>query len=436
VKKYTIREMFYLTRLKNLKKLIRFPIASTIKHFKVPDHVEIIGNSAFDDCSNLLSVDFNRVQVIEDWAFHGCDSLKSVFITSQIEVIGKYAFGSCDSLKNIEVDSSNNYFSSYQDALYSKDFKTLIQYPIGKKDKIFNSHVNCENIAFRALSDAVNLEYINLVNVKQISDKAFYYSENLRRVEVYTKDIIKGQNIFTYTLTKDFAYQNQIKKLHLFADTHGIVRYEIIKEYIQKNSLNKSDAIVVLGDFGLVWDEPMNSDLLDFYNNLSCEVLFIDGNHENFDFLQRFPKEYKFGSEVAKISHNVYHLLRGNIYTIGMKRIFTFGGAYSIKQDTESSPVYVWKQELPSNDEYHNALYNLEKYSFKVDYVFTHQGPRFVLDKISYRYSKNEHEFLDFLNMLANKASFKKWYFGHIHQDIYFEKYKSLYEGCEVIYVD
>lgn len=421
---------------KDLKTLVRFPIASTIKYFKVPDHVQIIGNSAFDDCSNLVSIDLNQVHVIEDWAFHGCDSLNNVFITSRIEVIGKYAFGSCDSLVSIDVDSNNDYFSSYQGTLYSKGFKTLLQYPIGKKDKVFNSHRNCEKIAFRALSDAIYLEYINLVSVKYISDKAFYYSENLRKVNVYSRDIEKGKDNFSYTLIEDFSFHKPIRKLHLFADTHGTLRYEIIKEYVDKNSLDKSDAIVVLGDFGLVWDEPMNQDLLDFYNNLSCEVLFVDGNHENFDLLQKFPIEYRYGSEVTKISENVYHLLRGNIYTIGMKKIFTFGGAYSIKQDTDSSPVNVWKQELPSKDEYHNALSNLEKDNFNVDYVFTHQGPRFILDKIGYKYSKNEHEFLDFLNSIAKKTSFEKWCFGHIHQDIDYEKYKSLYVGFEVIHVD
>jgi len=421
---------------KDLKTLVRFPIASTIKHFKVPNHVHIIGNSAFDDCSNLVSIDLNQVQIIEDWAFHGCDSLNSIFITSQIKVIGKYAFGSCDSLVSIDVDSNNDNFSSYHGTLYSKDFKTLLQYPIGKKDKVFNSHRSCKKIAFRALSDAIYLEYINLVSVKHISDKAFYYSESLRKVDAYTNCIEKGQDIFSYTLTEDFSYHKPIKKLHLFADTHGIVRYKIIKEYVDKNTLDKTDAIVVLGDFGLVWDEPMKNDLLDFYNNLSCEVLFVDGNHENFDLLQKFPKEYRYGSEVTKISENVFHLLRGNIYTIGMKKIFTFGGAYSIKQDTDSSPVYVWKQELPSEDEYHNALSNLKKGNFIVDYVFTHQGPRFILDKINYKYSKNEYEFLDFLNSIANKTSFEKWYFGHIHQDIDYEKYKSLYVGFEVIHVD
>ncbi|MCD4827452.1 MAG: leucine-rich repeat protein [Acholeplasmataceae bacterium] len=421
---------------KDLKILIRFPIASTIKNYKVPDHVEIIGNSAFDDCSNLISVDLNQVQIIEDWAFHGCDSLTKVFIPSYVREVGVYAFGSCESLEEIIVDSNNDFFSSYQEALYSKEFKTLIQYPIAKKDKIFNSHVKCEKIAFRALSDAINLEYIHLTSVKQIEEKAFYYSENLSKIEIYSDEIEKNKNMFDHTLVSDFSYVNPIKKLHLFADVHGVLRYDIIKNYVEINTLDKSDTIVVLGDFGLVWEEPMNNELLVFYNSLPCEVLFIDGNHENFDFLKKFPTEYKLGSSVAKISSNVFHLLRGNIYVIGEKIIFTFGGAYSIKRDTESSPVYVWKEELPSKNEYNNALSNLKKYNFKVDYVFTHQGPRFILDNINYRYSKNEHVLLDFLSKLADKTCFDKWFFGHIHQDIDINRYKSIYNGHEVIKVD
>jgi len=421
---------------KDLKTLVRFPIASTIKHFKVPDHVEIIGNSAFDDCSNLISIDLNKVQIIDDWAFHGCDFLDEIFVPSNVKEIGKYAFGSCDSLKEINVDSNNSCFSSYQGALYSKDFNTLIQYPIGKEEKIFNSHLKCEKISFRALSDAIYLEYINLVNVKHIDDKAFYYSEKLSKIDIHYQDIKKGDDIFSYTLVNNFSYIDPIKKLHLFADIHGVIRYEIIKKYVETHTLSKSDAIVVLGDFGLVWEEPMHNGLRNFYESLPCEVLFIDGNHENFEYLKKFPTVYKYGSLATKITDNVYHLMRGNIYLIGKKKIFTFGGAYSIKQDTDSSPVLVWKEELPSKKEYDNALRTLGVYNYEVDYVFTHQGPRFILDNIDYTYSKNEHTFLDFLNMLTTQMTYHRWFFGHIHQDISFDKFRSLYREYEVIKVD
>jgi TPR repeat protein/predicted phosphodiesterase len=421
---------------KDLKTLVRFPIASTIKSFKIPNHVLVIGNSAFDDCSNLENVDLNLVQKIEDWAFHGCDNLETITIPSHVKEIGKYAFGSCDSLRKIIVEQNNEYFSNYQDALYSKDFKVLLQYPIGKKDRIFNSHLNCEEVAFRALSDAVHLEYINLLNVRRIGEKAFYYSENLSRIDVYYENIKTVSNMFLHTKTINLNHVERLKKLHLFADTHGVVRYEIIKKYVESNNFTKSDAIIVLGDFGLVWEEPMNSELLDFYNGLPCDVLFVDGNHENFDYLQEFPTDFKFGSEITKISDNIAHLRRGNIYMLGLQKFFTFGGAYSIKQDSNSSPVMVWKQELPTEKEYEHAVCTLQQFDYKVDYVLTHQGPRFLLDKINYKYSKNEYSFLDFLNLLSNKIMFKKWLFGHIHQDIEIDNFKSLYKEYEVINLD
>lgn len=421
---------------KDLKTLVRFPTASTIKDFKIPDHVLVIGNSAFDDCVNLVSIDLNLVQKIEGWAFHGCDSLEEIVIPSNVKKIGKYAFGSCDCLKKIVVDQSNKYFSSYQDTLYTKDYKTLLQYPIGKKDKIFNSHINCEEVAFRSLSDAVNLEYINLLNVRRIGEKAFFYCENLSRIDVHYENIKTDNVMFLHTKTNKLNYVERIKKLHMFADTHGVERYEIIKEYVADNCLNKSDAIVVLGDFGLVWEEPMNKELFNFYNELPCEVLFVDGNHENFDYLQKFPRGYKYGSEITKISNNISHLRRGNVYMLGLHKFFAFGGAYSIKQDINSSPVIVWKQELPTKKEYDHAFQTLKENDYKVDYVITHQGPRSILDKINYIYSKNEYTFLDFLNLLSNKIEFKKWLFGHIHQDIDLGKYKSLYKEYEVIKLD
>src|SRR5690606_29089308 len=122
----------------------------------------------------------------------------------------------CDSLREITVDSNNAFFASYQGALYSKDFNTLIQYPIGKKERVFNSHFKCEKIAFRALSDAVNLEYINLVNVKHIDNKAFYYSEKLSKIDIHYQYIKYGDDIFSHTLVKEFSYVEPIKKLHLF----------------------------------------------------------------------------------------------------------------------------------------------------------------------------------------------------------------------------
>ena len=45
-------------------------------------------------------------------------------------------------------------------------------------------------------------------------------------------------------------------------------------------------------------------------------MLFIDGNHENFDKLNSYPVETWCGGKVHKIRNNVIHLMCGEVYCI------------------------------------------------------------------------------------------------------------------------
>lgn len=56
-------------------------------------------------------------------------------------------------------------------------------------------------------------------------------------------------------------------------------------------------------------------------------MLFIDGNHENFDKLYSYPVETWYGGKVHKI---VIHLMRGEVYSIEGSSIFVMDGGYSI----------------------------------------------------------------------------------------------------------
>ena len=65
-------------------------------------------------------------------AFTGCTSLKSLSIPASVAEIGKYPARSCTSLQEITVASGNRHYTSWNGALYTKDMKTLIQYPGGR----------------------------------------------------------------------------------------------------------------------------------------------------------------------------------------------------------------------------------------------------------------------------------------------------------------
>lgn len=62
--------------------------------------VTVIGESAFEDCVNLISVVIpDSVLIIDDYAFIGCYGLTSVNIPSKVYSIGCHAFDCCDNLK-------------------------------------------------------------------------------------------------------------------------------------------------------------------------------------------------------------------------------------------------------------------------------------------------------------------------------------------------
>lgn len=77
---------------------------SNIKNVTIPDSVEIIGESAFNDNSGLTSVTIgNGVTDIGNWAFCCCENLKSIKISDSVTSIGSSAFMDCKSLKDITI---------------------------------------------------------------------------------------------------------------------------------------------------------------------------------------------------------------------------------------------------------------------------------------------------------------------------------------------
>ena len=102
----------------------------------------------------------------------------------------------------------------------------------------------------------------------------------------------------------------------------------------------------------------------DFYDYLAAQdytVLFIDGNHENFEKLNGFPIETWHGGRVHKIRGNVIHLMRGEVYDIEGHTVFAMGGGYSMDKAYRTQGVSWWPQEMPSQEEYDNAAANLER---------------------------------------------------------------------------
>lgn len=88
-------------------------------------------------------------------------TVKRVFIPKSVEVIHNYAFDDFGALEYIEVDKDNPYYKSVDGVLYTKDGKTLVRYPVGKKDASFTVPEGVTNISNHAF--LININYqINL----------------------------------------------------------------------------------------------------------------------------------------------------------------------------------------------------------------------------------------------------------------------------------
>lgn len=191
------------------------------------------------------------------------------------------------------------------------------------------------------------------------------------------------------------------------------------------------DKLIITGDFGFVFFGERN--YLSERNKLNAlagkpyEILFVDGNHEGFDYLTEYPEEIRYGAPVRRIRDNIFWLQRGYIYTIEGKTFFVMGGAYSM--DKEFREAYrqaggekIWfAQELPSGQEYRRAADNLESCGKKVDYILTHTGPRVIAGRILGRApDMHDAELTGFLGWVYREVEFKKWFLGHFHEDLCF----------------
>ena len=198
-------------------------------------------------------------------------------------------------------------------------------------------------------------------------------------------------------------------------DTHGYIDFNKLKTLPMKiKDLTYNDYVIIAGDFGGVWSEKTLEQDLYHYKKLPFTVLFVDGNHENFDLLEAYPVTDWNGGKVHRISDSIIHLMRGQVYAVDGKKLFTMGGALSHDREHRVPGRSVWDRELPSLREYDEAIANFAANGNAVDYIFTHCASSRTQYFVAPHYREDvlTHFFREIEQM-----DFKAWYFGHYHVD-------------------
>jgi predicted phosphodiesterase len=210
-------------------------------------------------------------------------------------------------------------------------------------------------------------------------------------------------------------------------DTHGNIDFNKIKLLSDKKILTMNDYLIIAGDFGAIWNKNTLDSDLSVYENLNFNILFVDGNHENFNLLNSFPVQKWNGGDVHVIRDNIKHLKRGQVFIIDNKKILTFGGATSIDKYFRTENISWWKEEVPTIDDLQYAKSNLEKYNNQVDYIITHSIDEHALAQLSISLKSKIKVFEEnyILNWIAENVTYKHWYFGHFHLDVSIDNNKT-----------
>lgn len=223
-------------------------------------------------------------------------------------------------------------------------------------------------------------------------------------------------------------------------DIHGNPVRLSSESFPEQREMTKDDYVIILGDFGLIWDQnesPSENYWLNWLENKPWTTLFVCGNHENFDRLYKYPVKEFCGGTVHEIRPTVLHLMRGNVFNLQGKKIFAFGGARShdisdgildLVKDKEKikkwnkdyfklfriNGVSWWEQEMPNEKEMLLGKYNLENINWEVDFILSHDCPSSV-QALIYGRNCELNELNQYLEDVRQKCNYTRWLFGHHH---------------------
>ena len=203
--------------------------------------------------------------------------------------------------------------------------------------------------------------------------------------------------------------------IYVTADTHG-ERERFEEKSIRR--LKKGDTLIVLGDFGFLWDgSKAEKKNLAWLARRRYKILFLDGCHDNYDLLKEYPVEDFCGGRARHIGGNLYHVLRGSVLELEGKKLLCFGGGESFDKEELEEGLNWWRAEMPTSDELEYCAENLKAAGSEVDYILTHDAPLQILEFT--QLMRGQPNWLhNFFDQVMKTTRYKKWLFGRYHKDL------------------
>lgn len=211
--------------------------------------------------------------------------------------------------------------------------------------------------------------------------------------------------------------------IYITGDTHGDIS---CFKNPNLNKLGEKDTLIVCGDFGFIWnpEDAKEKKNLEWLKKRKYTICFVDGAHENFDILNSYaPYRWK-GGNAHKIADNIYHLMRGEIFTFEGKTFFVMGGGESPDAYMRVEGESWWESELPSAEELRNGVSNLKETDKTINYILTYEAPTIAKDILKQRTNKDIiiTPLNTYLQEILKNVDYMHWYFGSLHMDLNISK--------------
>lgn len=186
----------------------------------------------------------------------------------------------------------------------------------------------------------------------------------------------------------------------VFGDIHGyyydaeVVLNRAIKKY------NTPDQVIQVGDYGFgEWQGVTHTWRR---KDKSFPIYFIDGNHENFNDLEKYIPQ-----------NNIIHQVRGSEKIIEGKKVLFCGGGTSIDRMYRKENKSWWPQEKITVQDIEKCL-KCEN----PEVVITHECPDCVFEELPLNGKIDNIDCINdrkLLQVLMDEFKPKVWIFGHYH---------------------
>ena len=226
--------------------------------------------------------------------------------------------------------------------------------------------------------------------------------------------------------------------VYVTGDTHG--NAASFKARLSLYNFNEDDYVIICGDFGAEYGGQVFSSIKKVCKKYPCTFIILRGNHDT-----RYWRDHE-GQEGWQTIQNGHFLVQnkypniwyvrdeGDILLIEDKLILFIPGAWSIDgiYRKMNHKIFELEEKLTQN-EFDNLSFLLDEFDNQVDYIIGHTYPIGVEDKLKYLFLEGYTGIIDKfmennIQDLLDKTQFKKYIFGHMHDDkILDDKHVLLY---------